>query len=356
MRRQVRPVISRRRVKEFREAFTGEIDSLVAVYRRAAAESLEILSNAAESLFQRRRAKALLRQYHEVLAELRDESAAWISSNLPASYQAGIDFADEGVRRIRRAGVNLGKPQYEVFAGVHREAVAAIVEEMQKTVDVALAQIGRRVDDVFRKVGMQEISRGIAEGRTRVEVSREIESRLRAEGQLKFTTKPWKDKAGQFHRGQEWELDRYTEMVARTTTREAMTQGTVNRLQEHNIELAQVSAHNSADFCHYYENVVVSLTGEAVEGYPPISAINGGPPFHPNCAHVLTPFVLALATDKEQRAGKIDEDLLDQTPAQLQRRFREDFPDRAKAEGRRLWQQRNARRARGRRTPVETTS
>jgi hypothetical protein len=69
-------------------------------------------------------------------------------------------------------------------------------------------------------------------------------------------------------------------MVARTTTREAMTQGTINRLREHGIQLAQVSAHQARDFCIYYENVIVSIGPEPHPVYPPISAIGGGPPFH----------------------------------------------------------------------------
>jgi hypothetical protein len=80
---------------------------------------------------------------------------------------------------------------------------------------------------------------------------------------------------------------------------------------------------------------VVSLTGDTVEGYPPLSAINGGPPFHPNCAHVLMPFVIALATPEERAAGKIEPDLLNKTPANLQRRFTKQFPERARAAGRR---------------------
>jgi hypothetical protein len=43
--------------------------------------------------------------------------------------------------------------------------------------------------------------------------------------------------------------DPYAEMVARTTTREAMTEGTIDRLHEHGITLAQVSAYNAPDFC-----------------------------------------------------------------------------------------------------------
>ncbi len=326
--RRGRPIISKARVEEFRQAFTGwEIDSLVSVYRRAAAEALNILSDGYAALGSRQRAKALLRQYHEVLTELRDESAAWISSNLPAAYHSGIEFGDEGIKGVQRAGINLGKPQKAVFAQVHREAVQAIVNEVQRTMDFAFAQIGRRVNDAFRKVGVQEVARGIAEGKTRLQVSREIKGRLLAEGKLKFTDRS----------GRDWDLDRYAEMVARTTTRQAMTIGTLNRLREDNIELAQVSAHNAADFCIYYENVIVYIGPEPnPTSYPPLSAINGGPPFHPNCAHVMTPFVISLATPEERAAGIIEPELLNKTPAQLQRRFRKDFPERAQEEGKRI--------------------
>ena len=112
-------------------------------------------------------------------------------------------------------------------------------------------------------------------------------------------------------------------MVARTTTREAMTQGTINRLREHGITLAQVSAHNAHDFCIYYENVVVNIGDESHPVYLPISAIHGGPPFHPNCVHVLTPFVERLATEEEKKAGVIPPDILDRTSTDLQRKFRE---------------------------------
>lgn len=43
-----------------------------------------------------------------------------------------------------------------------------------------------------------------------------------------------------------------------------------------------------------YGQIVLSTTRNIREPhpvYPPVSAINGGPPFHPNCVHVLMPFV-----------------------------------------------------------------
>jgi hypothetical protein len=288
-------------------------DSLAALYRNAAADMLEVLADASANMLSRQRAVAHLRQYQVILANLRDEAAAWIELNIPRAYNVGLQFADHGIRSIRRAGINLRRREREVFSQVHREAVAAVVEEMLRITDFALAQIGRRVDDLFRRVGMEEVAKGIVEGKARIDVSRQIRERLLREGRPVFLDR----------RGRSWDLDHYGEMVARTTTREAMTQGTINRLREHGIQLAQVSAHNAADFCIYYENAIVTIGPEPHPIYPPISAIGGGPPFHPNCVHTLTPFVERLATDDEKKAGVIPPEVLNQTPAELQRMYRE---------------------------------
>ncbi len=321
--------ISRQRVREFREAFSGEVDSLAALYRNAAADMMDVINDAAAFAGQRARAVALLRQYQTILADLNDEAAAWIELNIPRAYGVGLEFVDSCVRDYRRAGINLrlrgsgatGRTEREVFSQIHREAIRAVTESMLDIMSAAAQQIGRRVDDAFRREGMLAVAKGIAEGRARVDVSRELEQRLRELGRPDFIDKL----------GRHWSLDRYAEMVARTTTREAMTQGTVGRLREHGIQLAQVSAHHAADFCIYYENVIVNIGPEPHPVYPPISAINGGPPFHPRCVHVLTPFVERLAAEKERKAGMVPPEVLNQTPMELQRRYRKDFRDGAAA-------------------------
>ncbi len=315
--------ISRQRVIEFQRAFSGEVDSLAALYRNAAADMLDTLADAAALSGQRARAVALLHQYQALLADLNEEAAAWIELNVPRAYEAGLEFVDGCIADYRRAGLNLrdvgdrvtGQTEPAMFAQVHREAVRAVTDAMLEVMSKAAAQIGRRVDDVFRREGLLAVARGIVEGQTRPEVSRALEQRLLELGRPDFIDK----------RGRHWPLDRYAEMVARTTTREAMTQGTIQRLREHGIGLAQVSAHNAQDFCIFYENAIVSIGDEPHLVYPPISAIDGGPPFHPRCVHVLTPFVERLATSKEKRAGVISPAVLGRAPSELQGLYRRTF-------------------------------
>jgi hypothetical protein len=72
----------------------------------------------------------------------------------------------------------------------------------------------------------------------------------------------------------------------------------------------------------HYGTVILSIGPEPHPVYPPISAIGGGPPFHPNCVHVLTPFVERLATEEEKKRGHIPPEALNRTAAELQRRYR----------------------------------
>jgi hypothetical protein len=112
-----------------------------------------------------------------------------------------------------------------------------------------------------------------------------------------------------------------------------MTQGTIQRLREHGIQLAQVSAHHATDFCIYYENAIVCIGGEPHPVYPPISAIGGGPPFHTNCVHMLTPFVERLATEAERKQGVPEPTVLNRTPGELQRTYRKGHRDLSRSGG-----------------------
>lgn len=113
-----------------------------------------------------------------------------------------------------------------------------------------------------------------------------------------------------------------TRETARSAARSARGVGKeFGRLGERGIQLPQASAHQAQDFCIYYENAIVNIGDEPHPVYPPISAINGGPSVHPNCVHVLTPFVERLATEEEREAGVISPEVLNRTPGELQQRY-----------------------------------
>ena len=149
--------------------FGEEPDFIATQDDEAAKEALTqiVMRNAAAFAGQRARVAALIRQYQTILADLNDEAAAWIELNIPRAYGAGLEFVDGCIADYRRAGINLrprgsgatGRTEREVFSQIHREAIRAVTESMLDLVSKAAQQIGRRVDDVFRREGIANCSR-----------------------------------------------------------------------------------------------------------------------------------------------------------------------------------------------------
>lgn len=182
------------------------------------------------------------------------------------------------------------------FTGNHRRAAAVFADNIANRVGGAAELVGRRTDDAFRRVALEEAAQGVVGGSTRREVSASIERRLVREGVTDALT-GFVDRAGR-----RWQLDIYAEMVARTTTREAVTAGTRNRWQEVGGDLVTISSHNtSTEICQAYEGNTYSLTGRT----PGYDVLDQEPPFHPNCLHVMTPGSGGLAGDIDSLIGEL---------------------------------------------------
>jgi hypothetical protein len=91
--------------------------------------------------------------------------------------------------------------------------------------------------------------------------------------------------------GRNFDLARYSELVAQSRFSELYVQGQVNEYVEDGFLLVQVDDHNTtADVCRPFEGTIWSITGAQIGPYQPLSqCLNGGPPFHPRCSHYLDP-------------------------------------------------------------------
>ena len=90
----------------------------------------------------------------------------------------------------------------------------------------------------------------------------------------------------------------YANLVARTQVAEAHRVGTLTRLKQNRVNHVKISQHvqQKLDECTPFAGKVFFI-GDGVDplGFPRLTSIpNGGPPFHPNCKHVIIPFVVAF--------------------------------------------------------------
>jgi hypothetical protein len=245
-------------------------ETLIRIYAQADRELRKIIRDATArgaegtaGYFKRQR-----RKVRGILRALERTNVEMVPSVIRDAYGAAAEATDAVTGHLG---------EFE-FAGPHEGAVAVMAAAMDQRLTGAIRTVGRSTDDVFRRIGTGEVAQGLARGDTRRATSMRMRQRLADEGLTAFVDR----------RGARWKLATYTEMVARTTTREAVSVASVNRLQEQGLDLVTLSTHaNSCPICLPYQGQTYSLSGTSGRyGRIPQAAY---PPIHPRCRHVLTP-------------------------------------------------------------------
>lgn len=252
---------------------------LVRVYERAA---LALASQITEDLAAGRYGTAVVRKRQlaavtRILADLQDRAVPMAAQIVTHAYEIGAAEASHGTGL---AGD---------FAGVHRDAVAVLVENTTGALNEIAVQVGRRIEDDYRRLGLHYATQQIAQAQTRREASAQLAEGLQATGNAPVVVRDGRAFAAFVdRRGAAWRIDRYAAMVIRTATREAHSQGVVGRLADVGYDLVQVSSHDHVeDVCTEYDGEVFSISGTHPQ-YPQLTP-EATPPYHPNCVHVLTP-------------------------------------------------------------------
>lgn len=241
----------------------------------------------------------------QVLDELEQRSARVAREQVRRAYGASVVAVDRSLLAADAAdAAAVGR-----FGGIHAAVVGELSSNMAQSLEQAarvartnvqtvfaraaelegalpvsgianVGFVGRRVDDVWRSAALSELASGTVSLETRRQITGNLVRRLVAEGVTDGVT-GFVDR-----RGARWALDRYAGMVARTTTREAATRATLNRLGEHGLDLVTVSSHaNPCPICADFDGQTYSISGDD-DRY---EVLGEAPPFHPNCLHVLTP-------------------------------------------------------------------
>lgn len=252
----------------------ADIDLLVAIYARSTRRIEKLIRASAargatgtEAYFRQQRG-AIRRE----LAKLERQTPELLERAMRRSYLDGATITEA----LLASPEGLPTGAEGRFFGVHEEALAAIAGRLNEHLAQARATIGRQVEDAFARATRGAVEEGIAAGLTRKQVSKQIVEGLVKEGATGFV-----DRAGR-----KWGLDVYAEMAARTTTREAVTVGTLNRCLDLGQDLVTISEHaNACPICVPYEGRTYSITGQT-PGYPRLEVRT---PFHPRCRHVTTP-------------------------------------------------------------------
>lgn len=310
------------------------VDELTFLYERGAMRIDALVTAGLRRGLDPRRANTPSARRGDATQAYRERQRVQVAAILDDLTKAGRQHGPTIVRQAYRAGglavdrtLGPGAAVEGRFGGVHARAVEAIAQNMTRALDAAAANvaqnvatvfaradalegaipvngvgglgfIGRRQDDLWRTHALEAVGQGLVAQDTRRQVSAHLRDRLIREGATDaltgFVTRT----------GARIPLDHYVSMVARTTTREAVSRGTVNRLDEGGRDLVTISSHpHKADECTPYDGRTFSLRG-ATPGYDVLDVL---PPFHPNCLHVLTPAGADLDAWEAELSGAIRE-------------------------------------------------
>lgn len=260
---------------------------LVDIYISAQSRLTKQLASAALTDFAKFRIHEQLTQLNAIIAALNVGVRDAMPGVVAGYYRHGADLA--GIA-LEAQGVTVGA--LNLGNRINTAAIQVVAEQM--ALDFAKANnsmkdTGSRILRETQQTLIQEkqinqiIADGLVTGETRRETSERTRKALNervGEGKLV--------QAG----GKTFTPEYYAELVTRTRTREAVTQGAITRSMEYGITLFQVSIHdNPCQQCAQYQGKVYSLVPDS--GFPILEA---RPPFHPHCRHVLLPYVQSPTT------------------------------------------------------------
>lgn len=257
----------------------NELEQLIAIYQKAQQRLLELAVNT-KGKGTAHYYKRLGADVNNIILDLKVASRRYAGTNIPKEYFYGVKKAVDGLKAL---GIHLGGTY--AFAKVHQSAVKVLVDNLIDNLDEALNTVGRRINDAFRKAQLEQIIEKQTTGQTVKRASASLKEKIEDQGIGAFTDTM----------GRVWQMDRYCEMVVRSVTREATNTGLLTQLQLLGYDLVKMSSHRSpCPICAPLEGRVYSITGKT-EGYPKLDKAFGEyANVHPNCKHVLVPYIPEL--------------------------------------------------------------
>jgi hypothetical protein len=209
--------------------------------------------------YRRQRLAVIQAETKDLLKQVRDE----VPEIVAKTYAVGNGIA-KGVNFTRNT------PKLDFGAGQSKLMLDHLVQNMLSDLEGGINTMNTNAAGVLRQIGLRQTALHIIEGSTRQEASKAMSAQILRQGLISSV-----DKAGRH-----WKLSTYSANVIHTTTREAITAGTVDGMKATGRDLVEVFEHaHPCDLCSPYLGKTYSLTGKT----PGYTILLKKPPYHMNC-------------------------------------------------------------------------
>jgi hypothetical protein len=231
---------------------------------------------------------AVMVKARELVSVLNFAVERWTSEAIPRAYAKGARTARTALEILGKKPV---KPELHNAKRKIIDDTTLVLLRANNSIPVTVSRYVAITSEAARKAQfapLQEFSFGAA--------SEDI-GRLAAEAELKEKSRGWLSREVRNYlralieddefieiNGRMYRMQKYAELVARTTMRESQTAATLDLCNQYENDLVVVSDHGcDCDICEPYEGNTYSISGRSLN-YP---MLEDSPPFHPNCKHVL---------------------------------------------------------------------
>lgn len=282
------------------EIFTGARDQLLNTIINTKGVGTKVYSN------------TIYKQVEKTLQELAKATGDYSLAAVPKEYAKGLS---DIYSYFKRNNLLMRPPM--AFAQVHNEVIYLLAREMQHNISEGIAQAGRQIlryvdaaqDEALRRTGLLAAGQKLASGSTVNQMKSSLIDKLQTQG---FMTVQYGEGATAY----QVPLDVYAQMVARSTTREAGNLAREQQLALNGYDLMQMTEHYpTCEVCAPLQGRVYSISGKD-KRFPSIQIAyrNGYRNVHPNCRHVMTPYIEEFEDDLAGDIAKSNQPFTDPRP------------------------------------------
>jgi hypothetical protein len=208
-----------------------------------------------------------------------------IQGQMQAARELGIRFGGPNIRLIEKLALETA-PRLAAAAESTKPFLARALKEA-----TAIRAIRESGSTKALKLLNRNVALSLQAGAIATDTPRQAAKRLLAD--LGLT----KGDRVLFMSGRRMEASAYAETVSRTKRMEAMNLGKAEEYSANGFRYIETSSHGGVepdDICYLLQGRVFALHDNDPLGIETLPAEYGLPPWHPNCAHVVAPWIPSL--------------------------------------------------------------
>lgn len=227
----------------------------------------------------------LQKEIKTLYAEMDTVFIKYTGYSIPVSYRGAVLEQIKAIRELKTIKSAVKGISVNLNSRFHTNTIGALVDDTIAIFTTSSQEGKKMVASLLRQTQQQvlserKINQLIAEGLAEKGTVQGVRNRILADLQKKLK-EPYTIKAG----SKRFTAKYYSELVARTKTRDAQSAGVINTALEYGTDLVEVDSHNTTTpICIPFEGKIFSISGRDPD-FPPLSDT---PAFHPNCLHNIT--------------------------------------------------------------------